>query len=369
MFFILAILFLTATFTSGADSTNTAYSYWSDKAWGTNLGNWLILEKWMDSSIFDKYAKNAADEWTFCQQAANPTEALTEHWNSWITEADFKTLATVKVNHVRIPVGFWAFIKPDAGEPYVTTGQKAQIERILGYCNTYNMYAIIDLHGLPGSQNGEAHSGHIGAIDFYNDHNIQRGLDTVTATIDWMNGLNPTLKARIASIESANEPRVSGNQLNTLKNYYTEAYALINASTFKVPMMFHDAFQGVGAWNNFLLPPSNAVIDLHPYFAFPPNKDTSSIISGICGSQSVKSFHLPVFFGEWSLSSGVADSDPWLRKMMDTQVSVYKDSGCGATMWALKNTITSEAWSFEQLITGGIINDETFASHGNAQKC
>ncbi|CEG64165.1 hypothetical protein RMATCC62417_01193 [Rhizopus microsporus] len=346
----------------------TAYNYWTMKAWGANLGNWLILERWMDSTIFDKYAPNAQDEWTFCQQASNPAQALQDHWNSWVTEDDFKKLASVKANHVRIPVGYWAFIKPDAGEPYVSTGQKAQIERILGYCNTYGLYAIIDLHGLPGSQNGEAHSGHIGSIDFYSSYNIQRGLKTVQAVVDWMNGLNPTLKSRIASIESANEPRTNDSQLAILKDYYQKAFNIINASPFKVPMMFHDSFKGLNAWKDFLPVPANAVIDLHPYYAFPPNNDRNSIISGICNTKSsASSFHLPVLFGEWSLASGAASDDWWLRQMMDTQVSVYKGSGAGGTFWALKNNINSNVWSFEQLVDQGIINDGTFSLHTNSQ--
>lgn len=347
----------------------TAYNYWTNKAWGANLGNWLILERWMDASIFEQYAPNAQDEWNFCKDASNPTQALKEHWDSWVTEDDFKRLQAIKANHIRIPVGYWAFIQPDAGEPYVTTGQKAQLERILGYCNTYGIYAVIDLHGLPGSQNGEAHSGHITNIGFYSDYNIQRGLKTVKAVVDWMNGLNPTLKSRIASIESANEPRVSGSaQLSILKDYYQKAYTIIAASSFKVPMMFHDAFQGLGAWNNFLPAPANAVIDLHPYYAFPPNSDQSSIINGICNTKSsAKSFHLPVFFGEWSLASGVSSSDPWLRKMMDTQVAVYKGSGAGGTFWALKNKINSDVWSIQQLQDEGIVNDGTFSLHTNAQ--
>lgn len=347
----------------------TAYNYWTTKAWGANLGNWLILEKWMDSTIFNTYAPNAVDEWTFCQQASNPAQALTDHWNSWITENDFKILASVNANHVRIPVGYWAFIQPDSGEPYVSTGQKAQIERILGYCNTYGLYAIIDLHGLPGSQNGQDHSGHAGSVGFYSSYNVQRGLNTVQAVVNWMNGLNPTLKARIASIESANEPHVgSSSDLATLRSYYQSAFNIINASAFKVPMMFHDGFQGLDAWSSFLLPPANAVIDLHPYYAFPPNTNSGSVISGICGTKSsASSFHLPVLFGEWSLASGVASSDSWLRQMMDTQVSVYKGSGAGGTFWALKNNINADVWSFEQLVSEGYINSGTFSLHTNAQ--
>lgn len=132
--------------------------------------------------------------------------------------------------------------------------------------------------------------------------------------------------------------------------------------------MFHDGFQGLNAFSGFLLPPANAVIDLHPYHAFPPDYDTNSIIRNICNTRSyAESFHLPVFFGEWSLASGVANSDWWLRQMMDTQVSVFKNGGAGGTFWALKNKINSNVWSFEQLVQEGIINAGTFSYHTNAQ--
>jgi glucan 1,3-beta-glucosidase len=372
----LGVMSVVMAFTSHASPANhdhhegTAYNFWTMKAWGTNLGNWLVLEKWMDSSIFTQHAPNAVDEWTFSQQATNPAQALQNHWDSWVTEDDFKVMASVNVNMIRIPVGYWAFIPTDPNEPYVTTGQKAQIERILGYCVTYNMYAIIDLHGLPGSQNGNDHSGRSGPIEFYTHYNIKRALKTVQAVVDWMNTLDTAKKSRIASIQPGNEPNVDGGKLNTLKRYYTKAYKIISASPYKVPMMFHDAFQGLDAWSNFLSPPSNAVIDLHPYYAFdsPPKSNTSVIISDICHSRAlIQSFHIPVFFGEWSLASGAPTNDAWLKTMMDTQVSVYKNSGAGGTFWSLKNKINSSVWSFEQLIDEGIVDSDTFSLHSNAQ--
>ncbi|OZJ04779.1 hypothetical protein BZG36_01846 [Bifiguratus adelaidae] len=350
-----------------AKRDGTPYNFWTNKAWGANLGNWLVLEKWMDSTIFNQYAPNAIDEWTFCQQASNPAQALQNHWNSWITESDISQIASVGANMIRIPVGYWAFITPDPGEPYVSSGQKAQIERILGYCAKYGINAIIDLHGLPGSQNGQDHSGHAGAINFYSSYNIQRSLNTVTAVVNWLNGLDYTLKHQVAAIESANEPHVAdSNTFGILRNYYQNAYNIIHASPYQIPMMFHDGFQGLNAWSDFLPPPANAVIDLHPYWAFPPDTSTSDIINGVCSHRSDNSFHLPVVYGEWSLASGVADADWWLRQFMDTQISVWK-YGAGGTFWALKNNINSQDWSMELLINNGIINSGTFPYHTNSQ--
>ena len=131
--------------------------------------------------------------------------------------------------------------------------------------------------------------------------------------------------------------------------------------------MFHDSFHGLDAWNDFLPIPANAVIDLHPYWAFPPATDRAGIIAGVCAmAGSISSFHLPVLIGEWSLASGVASDDWWLRQFMDTQVAAYKKAA-GGTMWALKNNIPSNVWAFQQLIQQGIINNGTFLLHTNAQ--
>ncbi|KAI8339305.1 glycoside hydrolase superfamily [Blakeslea trispora] len=352
----------------GTERYETPFDYRTQAAWGANLGNWLILEKWMDSTVFDRYAPEATDEWSFSEQASNPAEALKEHWESWITEQDFVLLAKMNANHVRIPIGYWAFIQPDKGEPYVYGDQKAQLERILGYCKAHHIYAILDLHGLPGSQNGNDHSGHKGPTGFFTIYNIRRGIKTVQAILDWINSLGSDLRNRIAAIEAANEPDPGNDQLYLLKYYYLKAFKLIRNLPFKVNMMFHDGFKGLETWKYFLPSKANAVIDLHPYYAFPPIKETKAIIDGIhrCKKPAEK-FHLPVFYGEWSLASGVPSDTSWLKTMMDSQISVFKSTGAGGTFWTMKNNINSNVWSFEHLVREGVITPETFTHHSSAQ--
>lgn len=130
--------------------TQNSWDFSRDKVWGVNLGNWLVLEKWMMESMFKD--TDAKDEWTFSATVPDAKNKLEHHWKTYVTEEDFKKLAQVHVNHVRIPVGYWAFLQPDKGEPYIFGSQKDQLVRILGYCATYKIKAIIDLHGLPGKK-------------------------------------------------------------------------------------------------------------------------------------------------------------------------------------------------------------------------
>ncbi len=97
---------------------------------------------------------------------------------------------------------------------------------------------------------------------------------------------------------------------NRAKTETSEHYKrFIIQSSHDVPWRFPRSqciFQWLNAFYNFLLPPANAVIDLHPYHAFPFDTDTSSIISNICTTRAyAQSFHLCQCFsvnGLWRLA-------------------------------------------------------------------
>lgn len=50
------------------------------------------------------------DEYTLCKYMGRSwcTKTLTAHYKSFITEQDFADIAAAGLNHVRIPVGYWA---------------------------------------------------------------------------------------------------------------------------------------------------------------------------------------------------------------------------------------------------------------------
>lgn len=72
------------------------FPYGSEKVRGVNLGGWLVLEPWITPSMFDATGNNAIiDEWTFglLQSRSTAEAALSTHWNTFITEADFAAIA------------------------------------------------------------------------------------------------------------------------------------------------------------------------------------------------------------------------------------------------------------------------------------
>jgi len=70
---------------------------------------------------------------------------LEQHWGSWITESDFAQIAAAGLNHVRIPIGYWA-LAPQPGDPYVQ-GQMSYLATALGWARTHGLKVVLDLHG------------------------------------------------------------------------------------------------------------------------------------------------------------------------------------------------------------------------------
>ena len=53
---------------------------------------------------------------------------------------------------MRLPIGYWAW-EVGQGEPYIQ-GQLPYLRKAVAWASNHDLKVIIDLHGVPGSQNG-----------------------------------------------------------------------------------------------------------------------------------------------------------------------------------------------------------------------
>jgi glucan 1,3-beta-glucosidase len=137
------------------------------------------LQPWITPSLFDNTGNNnIVDEWTFGQLQDRHTaqQKLEAHWDTWITKADFAAIAAagyvsydepicfhvvdefilfLSLNHVRVPIGYWAW-EVGPGEPYIQ-GQLPYLRNAVNWARAYDLKLVVDLHGVPGSQNGYEH--------------------------------------------------------------------------------------------------------------------------------------------------------------------------------------------------------------------
>lgn len=89
-----------------------AASAWmpSGKIRGVNLGGLFIIEPWMVSDSWNKMGCGGQNSEFDCMMALGQTKGNTafhSHWDTWITENDFKTMKSYGLNTVRVPIGYW----------------------------------------------------------------------------------------------------------------------------------------------------------------------------------------------------------------------------------------------------------------------
>ena len=129
------------------ESRDLDFDYNNEKIRGVNIGGWLVTEPWITPSLYDAAPEAAVDEWTFCETlgAEEAKARLSKHWETWINQDDFEKIAQAGMNHVRIPIGYWAVSKFE-DEPYVD-GQLEYMDKAINWAREAGLKVLVDLHG------------------------------------------------------------------------------------------------------------------------------------------------------------------------------------------------------------------------------
>ncbi|GAA6064089.1 hypothetical protein JCM10212_003447 [Sporobolomyces blumeae] len=350
---------------NGAVTTSTfetvalpTWNWAQNKSIGMCLGSWLILEKWMIPDWFNETVNavepgsgaTTLDEWSFCSVLGQEKceEALVQHFETFVTESDIQTLYENGINQLRIPTGFWAWIPTIEGEPYLNRTDIYQyyLTRVLGWAYDRGMYAILDMHGIPGSQNGEQSSGHLttqpswfgGSADSETPNQV-RSDAMIKAVISFVE--NSPYRSVVTGIEPINEPRpYTNDQLVQLENYFERSYQAIQGSTWPVATIIPNGYANLTYWYDFAAshatsPPSLVMVD-HPYPGnFPPQNNSENILAQVCSAaQRYLEYPIPICIDEWSLYTGVKDQA--FEKAFYEQQLVTWAWSAGGFYWSYK---------------------------------
>lgn len=276
-----------------------------DKIYGVNLGGWLNTEPFIVPALYEKYAngpnnQTAIDEYTLSQNMGADLEtAMTEHYETFITEQDIAEIAAAGLNWVRIPLPHWA-IETWEDEPFLERVSWTYFLRAIQWCRKYGLRINLDLHTVPGSQSrshllqqslistdGWNHSGRQGDPNFLSGEsdlstwlsrlrsegvmgtaNAQRTLDYIRTLTQFIT--QPEYLPVIQMFGFINEP--NGNALGKfpIASFYLEAYNAIREITGtgegNGPVLaMHDGFLGVQNWYGFLPGADRLALDQHTY--------------------------------------------------------------------------------------------------------
>ncbi|SLM39801.1 Glycoside hydrolase, superfamily [Lasallia pustulata] len=283
---------------------------------GVNLGGWLSLEPFITPSLFDSYqaSMNIVDEYTLTQHlgATQAAQTLEAHYATFVTEQTFADIRAAGLDHVRIPYSYWA-ITTYPGDPYVPKISWRYLLRGIEWARKHGLRVNLDLHALPGSQNGWNHSGRQGAIGWLNGTdgalNAQRSLDLHTQLAAFF--AQPRYENVLAFYGLVNEPRMTRLLEADVLAWTTSAVQIVRQNGIKAFVVFADGFLGLSNWQGKLQGIPGLVLDAHQYvifnqaqIAFPHQNKLDFACSGWT-SQTEASMNPatgfgPTLCGEWS---------------------------------------------------------------------
>lgn len=303
---------------------------------GVNLGNWLVLEKWMCPSMFE--GTQAEDEYYLARELPHEiyTERIKRHRKEYITERDFAAIAHMGMNAVRIPVPYFIF---GDREPFV--GCIEELDNAFDWAERWELKILIDLHTVPGSQNGFDNGGLCGVCKWAQ----------MPEEVEFVLGLLERLAERygkrvgLFGIQPLNEPvtteilrgrpweesffaqnysprdseMAKGSAPATmefLRKFYEDAYRLVRKHMKDDAwFVFHDAFC-IKAWKDFMQGEEykNVALDSHMYLSSAEYGGCEKSLEGYKKAlregygKNIEemSRYFPIICGEWCLDNSYA---------------------------------------------------------------
>ncbi|CAK7271905.1 hypothetical protein SEPCBS119000_004843 [Sporothrix epigloea] len=340
---------------------------------GVNLGGWFSLEPFITPSLFDYDASlGIVDEYTLCAHLGPKKAAATleKHYATFITEQDFIDIAAAGLSHVRIPFSYWA-VTTYTGDPYVLGVSWRYLLRAIEWARKHGLRVNLDLHALPGSQNGWNHSGRSGTIDWLigNDGpaNARRSLDIHNQLSTFF--AQKRYKNVVAFYGLVNEPGIAIPQ-GQLADWTVSAIKIVSDNGFSGTVTFSEALRGLPAWQGELQGYGNSlVIDVHEYVIFDPNLlvfDHTKKVSFVCStfedqikaSMNTATGFGPTMVGEWSQAdtdcaqwlNGIGNGARWAGNFSGKTIP-YCPTGNGQCSCALSNQpVSSYSTDFKSFL-------------------
>ena len=263
----------TAQANGNVPALNKPWAYGKMPIRGVNVGGWLSIEPFITPSLFNSYQpdEGIVDEWTLTTKlgASNAAQTLEKHYAKFITEDDFAAIQAAGFDHVRIPYSYWA-VTTYPGDPYVPKISWRYLLRGIEYARKYGLRVDLDLHALPGSQNGWNHSGKQGPINWLNGtdgaENAQRSLDLHTQLSTFF--AQPRYNNVITIYGLVNEPKMTELAVSDVVDWTTKATQIVRKSGMKQLVAFGDGFLGLTKWQGQLQGVEGLVLDAHDYVIF-----------------------------------------------------------------------------------------------------
>lgn len=245
-----------------------------------------------------------ADEWNVRQTLNNRFGATTadsitsSYQDTWIQSSDLDNIQSMGLNFVRVPI-YWEVLMNRDGTMKPDSAAFGKLDWLVSQCQQRGIYVLLDLHGVPGNDDGWQSGGRTGVNDLWNNATYQDWTKQIWQRLATHYNGNPT----IAGYDLLNEP-VSNNSNLSISQFYNTLYQAVRAID-PDHMIYVEAFT---YWDKIVSPSTygwtNVVYELHNYNwnSSDYNSQNSSIdtwFNDIIWHQN--NWNVPVYSGEFTL--------------------------------------------------------------------
>jgi hypothetical protein len=322
---------------------------------GVNLGSYLLVEPWMnDWTRTVSGTEIYTDDFTIRQilsdnVGATATYTLFETYrDAFLTEADFDILKRMGLNLVRLPI-YYIDLQDENGNSIPSGFDR--IDWVVNACADRGMYVLLDLHGAPGSQSIEAHTGRQGYNRLFSD------LDYQTRTVELWQDIaahyknNPT----VMGYDLLNEPTGVGADTQKLWDFYDRLYKAVREIDPDHIIMV----EGIWDWDTLPNPVEmgwrNVVYQFHYYYfcetdkggqGCPPDRAYDDYVqdrrdfvnSKITMTHDYRYFscQVPAMVGEFNAFES--------RRTWDYYLSRFNEQGWSWALWSYKVSWSPSRW-------------------------
>jgi len=357
---------------------------------GVNYGNRFIPEKWM-------WTANTGEETFFWEgvtaQGKEPgadhtrlslpdlgADKFAERMPQWLDmmtlESDFEKMAQMGVEVVRVPCGYWNWVTYEPGQgPNAPANQsermkvltalppsvyKPYFDKIFAWAKKYGLQILLDLHGVPGSNNGAEHGGICMETPYWHlPGNVEKTLEAVRAMAEYCADKGDTLYG----LEVINEPMNFDHDIHGLLDSYYER-AILEARAHlaaHIPIIVFEWTFNMHKWPTDRFPESEfgkVMWDTHIYTVWKTTYNMEETMDVYWGDmEKLQEFNSRqaggALVGEWSLAGTEYDETytpeekaDRLRELALWVVWGFMERSNGCLYWNLDANYTE--WSYER---------------------
>ena len=301
---------------------------------GLNLGGWLVEEMWMlpfatvppTDSAFPAITSHVT-LWKTIENRFGRSEMLRlrESWReAWIKRSDFERIKAVGMNCVRLPFLFDSIEEPECVFPW--------IDRALTWARELGLYVILDLHGAPGRQSVEHHTGQADVNQLFKDPAMVAQTLEVWRRIARRYANHP----EVAGYDLLNEPMGAPNDA-TLYLVQDRIYRAIREIDPRHLIFIEDGYKGIGQmpdpavadWQNVVFSPH--CYNFRAKSEADHGKNLDTFIAAIQKKRGERL--VPIYIGEFNI-------EPYATQaMLSRFVETFKNQGISWALWTYKSAM------------------------------